>query len=322
MNEEIKTVIEKIISYKPQDLKREHGDFQFTDVSKEIDSICQFVNELNTNRSFIDELPDNLLNSLRNSLNNTERIFSQISTFKPQDLSNPQSVRDSFANQIKGSYNELYDHINKLDVFSLKTSGKQGVFSNLTKEAKQTLQAVKNSYSEIQNLLETSKKTASKIPLYEYLGVFSQAATRHKISAICFGIASFLSALILSLIVFKISEDLSIIIPKLKSTQEVFGILFTKLFFLAIIIYILQQFVRNYMANMHQYILNKHRENCLRVFDAMSRTATTKDTSDQVLSYLAKSIFESGETGFFPGKDISKDGPDIVQIFKDIGKPK
>src|SRR3989338_1360644 len=238
MNEEIKTVIEKIISYKPQDLKREHGDFQFTDVSKEIDSICQFVNELNTNRSFIDELPDNLLNSLRNSLNNTERIFSQISTFKPQDLSNPQSVRDSFANQIKGSYNELYDHINKLDVFSLK-----------------------NSYSEIQNLLETSKKTASKIPLYEYLGVFSQAATRHKISAICFGIASFLSALILSLIVFKISEDLSIIIPKLKSTQEVFGILFTKLFFLAIIIYILQQFVRNYMANMHQYILNKHREN-------------------------------------------------------------
>lgn len=322
MDETLKNTIKDILEFRPDELKRSQADFQFTDIVKEIESLHEFVKDLSTNEEFFDYLPDVQRDDLKNKIQRIWDIFSQIKNFKPADLPNPQEIRNSLAEQIKNLYRETFNLIEQLTLFSIKTTGSQATFTNLTQEAKNSLKEANQAKKEILELLAISKETTGQVAVNEYLGIFNKSATKYRrISFAWLGI-SIIVGLILSVSLLKVSSEIAATIIQLNTFQSVVALVITKLFFLAITIYLMQQCVRNYMANMHQSVLNEHRENSLKVFSAMIKSSSTGETVDQILSYLAKSIFESGETGFFPGKDIAKESPDLVQIFKDIGKPK
>jgi len=322
MDDPLKEIIKSIIAFNTKELKREKGDFQFTDISAQIDRIWDFIKSLSENEEYFVILPTNQQDDLRSHINRINELFTQINNFKPSEVPNPQDIRNSLSQQIKDVYVPIFNYINQLDIYKLTTSGAQADLSNIKDEAKRALEEAKKAKQEIISITETAKKTVSKIPLYKYLGVFSKESEYHKRIAYIWLYITIGLSIILIGILFWVSWDFTINIAKFDSTPKIYAFLILKLFVLAIAIYVLQQSIRNYLANMHLFVLNKHREKSLEVFDAMIGTVKDSEMADQVLSYLAKSIFESGETGFFPGKDTSKDGPDLVQIFKDISKPK
>lgn len=322
MDDSLKQVCNDILSYDENLLKRKQGDFQFTDVEKEIDGVMDFVRDLSQNEDFYNILPDTEQNSLRGRIQAVQNTFSQISNFAPASIANPQDIRNALAEQVREIYRNLFSNIIQLEIFRLRSKGAQGKLANIITEAKNVVKDAKGAQQQIADLLDAAKKTTSQVSLYEYLGIFKKVSSKYKrIAYVWLGVSGVFT-IILLLLLFIIGNDLSKIIQNLQSSQAIIAIVIVKLFFIAIAVYVLQQCIRNYMANMHQGVLNEQRENSLKVFDAMVKSTSAPETTDQVLSYLAKSIFDSGETGFFPGKDISKDGPDLIQIFKDIGKPK
>jgi hypothetical protein len=322
MDDTLKEQIKNIIDFNTKDLKREKGDFQFTDVGIQIDRIWEFLKDFSENEDYFETIPVNQQNDLRTQISRINDVFTQIKNFSPSEIPNPQDVRNDLVNQIQDIYSLIFNNLNQLDVYKLTKSGVQADFSNIKDEAKRTLEEAKKTKKNITAISESVKKTASRVPLYKYLGVFASDSDRHKKIANKWLIATFLLSLAVISVLLWLGLDFSKKIDSFDLVTKIYAFLILKLFFLAVMIYILQQSLRNYMAHMHLYVLNKHRENSLKVFDAMLKTVNDRTIADQVLSHLAQAIFESGETGFFPGKEVSKDGPDITQIFKDISKPK
>lgn len=322
MDQELIEILESITKLDPKKLKREKGDFQFTDISREIEAIISFAQNLSENVEYFKVLPDGQKQELKSQLVASRDILIQIDGFNPTAIPNPQEIRDQLAQQVIQTYQPLFNFINQFDIYLLKTVGSQAELSDIIKEAKRVLTETKKAKKEINDLVQTSKKTASKIPLYKYLGIFSEDSENHKNVARNWFIAAIILTLILLGGLYFIGWEFTKNVNNFDSTAKIYAFLIIKLFFLAVVIFALQQTVRNYLANMHQSILSKHRENSLKVFDALIKNTDNKDIQDQVLAYLSKTIFDSGETGFFPGKDVSKDGPDIIRIFKDITKAK
>src|SRR4030042_6251276 len=183
MDEELKTIIKDIQRFEIGELKRERGDFQFTDISKEIDNILSFVKDISQNEDFYTSLPDNLQQGLKSFLQKVFDVFNQIKNFNPA-IPNPQDTRNSLAEQIRAIYRENFLLINQMDVYRLKTAGGQANLTNITKQAKQIVQDAQKNAGEVAELLKTAKKTTSKITLYEYMGVFHKASLKYLIISI------------------------------------------------------------------------------------------------------------------------------------------
>ncbi len=79
----------------------------------------------------------------------------------------------------------------------------------------------------------------------------------------------------------------------------------TKVFIVSFLSFLLFQSIRIYNANRHMYSMNKHRANCLRVFEALKEGAHDKSLRDTILSQAVKTIFDFGITGFIHSKDQS-----------------
>ena len=320
MDETTTNNLNEFLGFNTSDLKREKGDFQFTDVSKEIDGLFSFGKDLQENPNFYNYLPELDQENVRNLITRINDIFKRIVSFKPSETPNPQDTRNNWANEVKQAYKDSFNYIIFLDVFRSQAKGAQAKFSSLNTEAKRALQDIEKARGEALELVETLRKTTSKAPLYKYLGIYEKQYEHYR--NLAYGSLAVSVVLIVILVIgyFTVGNSFAESIVKVTTNQQIIALVFTKLFFFFVIFFILQQAIRNYMANMHQAVLNKHRENSLKVFDAMVKGATGDDTSDEVLSYLSKSIFDSGDTGFFPGKDSSRDGTDLIQIFKDFTK--
>lgn len=141
--------------------------------------------------------------------------------------------------------------------------------------------------------------------------------------AVIMGVIAVATAIGIAIYLYDVTNTLSDTIRNADPTkvgQVIFAVVIQKFFILAVMLFFIQVIIRNLFANLHQSTLNRHLENSLKVFNALVGSAKEGGTQDQVLAMLSKTIFDAGDTGFIPGKDLSKDAPDVVAFVKDVGK--
>lgn len=322
MDPEIIELLKNISELNTNKLIRKNKDFEFTDISQKLDAIIQFSANALENKIFLEQLPDNQKEDLSEIIRNIANSMNQITEFNPGETTNPQEIRNQYASQIVTSYQQLFNYINQLDLFILKTSGNQATLSEITAESKRILSNMRRRQKNVEEIEKSSRKTASSVPLYKYLGIFEEQSLAHKNASYSWlGFTIVFTGLSVYLL-NNVSGEFATKMIDLDSTQKIYAFLIIKLFFLAIVFFILQQTTRNYLAHTHLSVVNKQRENSLKVFNAMIKNSDNKDITDQILLYLSQSIFFASETGFYPGKSGEKEGPDVVSIVKDISKGK
>ncbi len=322
MNGDFLNKISTISELDPEALKRSGKDFQFTDIANEISNIILFYRNFNQNLDFYNSLPESSANSL---VGETEQIFdvlNSINVFDPTKFTDPSDERNKLSNTIKTKYNALFPFINHLDVFRLVAPNAQAEFVNLTKEAKNALNDVKVAKRGIENLLKSSEVAAQKVGLKNYGGEFNRLSRDYNGSADRWLAMSAVAVVVLAGLLFWVSAQMSMHVAELNTFQGIVTFVATKLFFVAIGIYLLQQFIRNYLANKHLKVIYEQRETSLKVFPVLIDSVQNEDAKNQIVLYASKSIFEAAKTGFFPGKDSTNGGPDLLGVFKDISKPK
>jgi hypothetical protein len=80
-------------------------------------------------------------------------------------------------------------------------------------------------------------------------------------------------------------------------------------------------FVRNYRANQHNYITNRHRQLSLESFEAFVNATTDQATKDVVLQQATQTVFAATHTGFLDVKDPEvAPHQTIVEILRSTGK--
>lgn len=323
MAQELAQSVGNILRLDTNKLKRESGDFQFTDVTFELEKLYLFTNDLRELPSYFESLPDDRKDALTNQLELIDHSLSQINEFRPQEISEPAVQRNTLAQQVKSAYAQLYPYVESLDVAKLKSAGSQATLSNITQEAKNALKQAQESKKELDKLVASTKTVAIDTSVEEYQGIFSEQANKNKRMAGFIAVFAVITAIVISIYLYIVTNQLADIIKNadpLRSSQIVIAVVIQKLFILAVMLFFIQVIIRTFFANLHQSTVNRHRENSLRVFNALVESAKDQGVKDQVLTLLSKTIFEAGDTGFIPGKDLSREAPDVVAFVKDIGK--
>ncbi|AOP36373.1 hypothetical protein A0128_20360 [Leptospira tipperaryensis] len=79
---------------------------------------------------------------------------------------------------------------------------------------------------------------------------------------------------------------------------------------------------RQFSINKHLYSLNKHRSNSLNSFTLFSNSIDKNDSQyrNALILEIAKSIFDSGQTGYLPDKNIEVSSPSIVELTRMVAQ--
>ena len=105
-------------------------------------------------------------------------------------------------------------------------------------------------------------------------------------------------------------------------TAEIINNTISKIILLTGLIYFVTLSIRNYKANRHNQIVNKHKATALNTFKVFVDAADEHDpqTQNAILLEATKTIFGSVNTGFLSGNTDSADlSPKVIEIFKGIG---
>lgn len=151
-----------------------------------------------------------------------------------------------------------------------------------------------------------------------YNDVFAEQVKEHKKGAKQWLIATGLTGAILStfLIVFlfkylRFGPELNI--------YQTLHILLYKTLALSVLYLSLHQCIKNYRAHRHLYILNKHRDNALRTFEAfINASSKDKDIKDTLLTIAARSIYSVNKTGYLTKDDQSIYNFNLSEIIKQV----
>ena len=104
---------------------------------------------------------------------------------------------------------------------------------------------------------------------------------------------------------------------------ELVGVLqniFTKGFFLSLVYLVLNRSIKNYTAEKHLEVVNRHRQNALRTFNAfVSSAGENQETRDAVLLAATNAIFDANQSGYLSTKIRgSESASSIPQVIKAV----
>lgn len=182
---------------------------------------------------------------------------------------------------------------------------------------------------QVDYIRENSEDYLTKIETLRQSDIFLKSAIRNRYSAIFWGVMIIGSLISLICLINHIKEnfcfDIQCYYPinlseyneicdecgKNVLWYELLKSLFFRVLIISINLYALSFSVKNFNASMHNYTVNKHRENSLSAAFYIFNN-TTSNHKDDILSKAADAIFTYQKTGYY-GKEATPSNPTIIQ---------
>lgn len=101
-------------------------------------------------------------------------------------------------------------------------------------------------------------------------------------------------------------------------TPEVIAQLLTRVFFISISTTMIIWTLRRSNAAQHNYVVNRHRSNCLGIFRTLSNLADDEVLQREILSHAAKAIFMPQSTGYSQKAGSEQQGHGVVEILREV----
>ena len=99
----------------------------------------------------------------------------------------------------------------------------------------------------------------------------------------------------------------------------VFQNIFTKGFFLSLVYLVLNRSIKNYTAQKHLEVVNRHRQNALETFERFVSSAARQETKEEVLLAATNAIFDANQSGYLATKIRGSESVNpIPQVIKAV----
>ena len=160
--------------------------------------------------------------------------------------------------------------------------------------------------SQVQDLL--AEESVSK-----YEKVFAEQANKHQEGAFWWLISTVGLIVVFGFVFYWLFDSL-------KLGGGVLQNLLTKGFLLSLIYLVLNRSLKNYTAEKHLEVVNRHRQNALRTFQAFhSAAGENQETQDAVLIAATNAIFDANQTGYLSTKMRGSESANpIPQVIKAV----
>ena len=218
----------------------------------------------------------------------------------------PVEARDSLIEQLDSSYQQSFKVLYPLISYS---ASKSADFQRLEIEARAMIQSVQDQgekvakelekeQTEAEKILTDIRKAAAEQGVSQQAVYFEQAEKKHEKQAKKWLIA--IICLAICMTVYAIASLFMHKIPVLTSDTIYVSIqlAISKTLIFAVISYMLYLCARNFLANKHNAIVNKHRQNALMTYTAIMNAAKDIEQKEIVLTHAASCIFGPQNTGY------------------------
>lgn len=177
--------------------------------------------------------------------------------------------------------------------------------------------------AEMESALAVVRSKSKEIGVERYSLVFSTESKKNLQTSIVWLVSTILlltAGLAYGYVLLKDLEELGThaIKSKLLSNNNfVVQITIIRLLTITILFYALSICMKNYRAQKHNQIINRHRSNALITFETFNAGATDEGTKNAVLLEATRAIFRNQPTGF-SSKDSDIEGPtnQVIEILK------
>lgn len=270
------------------------------------------------------ELPENLLNEFLRQATATNRFFEQILNFDPAQGTDG---RQRCINQLESHYDSVVQNQLLIVAYSV---GKTADFKRLEAEGRTAIQSVrresealvgslKKLEAEAQGTLDQVRKIAAEQGVSQQAIYFKTEADNHSAAARKWRIGIFWVAGLVAVYAFctLFLHKWGIIAPT--NSLESVQLIVSKVLIFGVLSFSLYLSVRNYLANTHNAVVNRHRQNALMTYKALVEAAGPAASKDAVLIHAASCIFGPQSTGFgSEGAGDSMSSKSVVELVSGV----
>lgn len=295
------------------------GSINFELAKPDLDKLFSMLNHLKLLP--IDLIPNDVANNILNQGTPVLQTIEQIRKFtveQPNPVDNRNSLTTSLKNQINEFYKITQIWIPYLAYQKGDVQKNIELLTQSVKLANKTLdeakQDIQKKSKEIDEIITVAREASASVGVAHFTADFSKESEELETKA-----SNWLRATaILGVITFVLAVS-SILLINIKdlSTTQLIQITTTKLLVLAILISATVWCGKIYKANKHLAIINKHRANSLKTFQAFMKAAENDYARDAVLLETTKAIFSLSPTGYLDNDSSQLDASTkVIELIK------
>ena len=295
------------------------GSLNFEDAKDDLEKAYSILNHFKV-------LPIELLDTATTQaiINRIKPVGDVIGNIINFTIEQPDAVaqRTSILNQLKANVNALYKEAHMWIPFLAYQKGDvQKNINALTRavdEAKETVENSKKEISEkkdeINKIITAAREASASVGVAHFTADFlTEAKALETISE------KWLRATVISAVLTIIAAILMLFLinGEIHGTFKIIQLSTTKIVVLAVFLGATLWCGKIYKANKHLAIINKHRANSLKTFQAFTKAADNDQARDAVLLETTRAIFGITATGYLDSDSQSSDvGTRIIELIK------
>lgn len=318
MAESVKEVtsLQKVQTFDPASIARTSdlgNAFAFTPAVPAAIGIVQLFRQIP--EELLAELPDQVHNVIGSHADNCWATIQIILRFDPNKSQNAAAERQGLIDQLKNQHHEAFVRLAPTMAYAANrerdVSATEAQAQALLASAQLTSAEIESLKQQSTNIIEDVRKLAAKAGVATQANYFDEQASAHATDAgewqtrtywFAGGLAAF--ALATWIIGFWVE-------PKTTYQAVQWGL--SKLLIFSTIAFLLFLSSRTLLANRHNEVVNRHRHNALRTFNALADAATTEQTREVVLTHASACIYAPQESGFTKPA-VGQSSPSLVEI--------
>lgn len=267
-----------------------------------------------------DNVPVGILDSLKQSADQALGMFDQIRNFS-HEVPNPRQARDQIVKNIEEHYPKHFSKVYPIIAYSTR---KGTDFAKLEREGREKVELLTKTVNDVETLkkqtedeteaiLRRVRKAAAEAGVSQHAVHFMDQSNHHKKSSkiwfwgtVGIGTATILFAF------FSFQNVASSELPYLIR----FAI--SRILIISILSYGLVWSGRNYSAQKHNEVINKHRQNALSTFETFVKATDDPETKNAVLLQATHSIFTPQRSGYLSKDSEPSSTNRFIEILRQI----
>ncbi len=298
-------------------------DYNFSEAVAPADRLISLFRQFPL--QYLEDLPPDQLNQLKADADSTYNYFQEILKFDPK-TGDAYNIRNGLIGNLRSHYNSIFGRIaplisygsSKLRDFAKIESDARASAQAAIDEAQRVAEELKVRKQEADKILEDVRKIAAEQGVSQQSHYFKSESEIHETSAE--GWRTKTTRLAIGLGVF---AALSIFVHKFPffapaNSYDAIQLGVSKVLVFVVIGFMLVLSARNFLAQKHNAIVNKHRSNALLTFKALVDAAGSEERRDIVLTHASACIFSPQETGYSKGTEKTEIVPSIIQAIPKI----
>jgi hypothetical protein len=268
------------------------------------------------------EFPNEQLIILQAQAKNAFNLFDSVIKFKSTNI-DAEGTKMSLISQIEAAYQPAFNYIYPLISFAV---ARKVDFNALAAEGRTAVQSIKdNTAKVVAELKETSESAAQVLKevreaaaeqgVTQQAKYFADESTAHLGYSKKWLFASVCMAIIV--LIYSVSTLFFTKIPLLTAATPTEAVQITASKFLVffVLVYALFQCVKNYSSNMHNSIVNKHRQNSLMTYKTLTEAGGSPEAREVVLQHAASAIYAPSDTGYVKNEERGSGDNALIGMF-------